>query len=205
VELRAIPCQVVLDVSRAQGTPRRQTPSKVTGTTLRDAGRNDDTQASGGDRTQLNPHAAEFVPSNRFAIDVELGQLHGEHSPQAEVSNRPRVGVATARNTGAMSTKLRSEVEIEARGDPPRLQAVRIRGHMEGVPATFLVDSGANISVISEDVWKRLPRPVRDTSTEQEADVKTVGGTAVAKSRVRCNITINGRTVVTPCWSWTSA
>jgi hypothetical protein len=195
-ELCAIPCQVVLDVSRAHGTPRGQTPSKVTGTTLRVAGRDDETIASGGGRTRLNPHAAEFVPSDRFAIDVGLGQPHSEHSPPAEVSGRPRVGVATVRDLEMKRKKPRSEVEIEARGDPPRPQAIRVRGYVEETEVVFLVDSGANTTVISEKIWDRLPQSVRNTGTGQHADVDTIGGIAIARDRATCSITINGRTIV---------
>jgi hypothetical protein len=61
---------------------------------------------------------------------------------------------------------------------------------------TFLVDIGANTSVISENIWSRLPSAVRNASTKREADVGTVSGIVVAKGRVQCSITINGRTIV---------
>jgi hypothetical protein len=110
-ELCAIPCQVVLDVSRAQGTPRGQTPSKVTGTKLRDEGRDDETQASGGGRTRLNPHAVEFVPSHRFAIDRESVPLRGEQLSSTRKNERYRVGVTSAKS----STTEMSDEECNAR------------------------------------------------------------------------------------------
>jgi hypothetical protein len=195
-ELCAISGQVVDVRSSASSAPSDMAESRPEVATADRGQRCDRTQANGHSWTQLNPNADVFVPSNRTAIDKESVPLRGEQLSSTRKNERYRVGVATAKSQIASAKESRGAVEIEARGDPPRPQAVRVRGCVEGAEVTFLVDCGSNTTVISEKTWRRLPRAVRDTGTGEGPDVGTIGGTAVAKDRVACNITVNGRTIV---------
>jgi hypothetical protein len=173
-ELCAIPCQAVLDVSLAQGTPRGQTPSKVTGTKLRDEGRDDETQASGGGRTRLNPHAVEFGPSHRFAINKESVPLRGEQLSSTRKNERYRVGVTSAKS----STTEMSDEECNARERGVDGLELEPEGGQLAVSSAWpLVKSESSVKLTS------MPEPLREQAGTEDLHL----GEAVTSAKPSCD------------------
>ncbi len=78
-----------------------------------------------------------------------------------------------------------------------RRKGFYLKGYLERKPLEFLVDTGAETTLISFSVLDSLPRALRtcfqdNSSTLQLAD----GEDFVAKGPVVCNLTVSGRTIV---------
>ena len=74
-----------------------------------------------------------------------------------------------------------------------------INSYLEGVKTTFLIDTGAEISIISEETLAKFPKTLRVAFQDRTQVLVMVSGERVlAKGPVLCNITVNGHTILEP-------
>ena len=77
-----------------------------------------------------------------------------------------------------------------------KAKSLVVSGFVEGVGLRFLVDTGAEISVVSLIALAKFPRALRVSFQDNSRVLKIANGEeVVAKDPVLCNITVRGRTV----------
>ncbi len=85
-------------------------------------------------------------------------------------------------------------------------KALYVSGLIEGCKVRFLIDTGAEITVIGSEVVGHLPRSIRMAFLERSYTLVMASGHRVtAQGPVLCKLTIAGRTVIEPVCSLPSA
>ena len=97
---------------------------------------------------------------------------------------------------GSCSTGDNAPVRPVASADSKR-KGLFVDGYVERKKITFLVDTGAEPTLISLDVLKELPKPLRRAFQDCSSTLQLADGQALrAQGPVMCNITVAGRSVL---------
>lgn len=80
-----------------------------------------------------------------------------------------------------------------------------LEANIAGEKLTFLVDTGADVSIITQNSWDQLPSHVRDSDYLSNGNTKNnilegVGGEVSAKGIVELPLTVMGRTSLHTFW-----
>ena len=145
--------------------------------------------------SSLNAEAAPFIPRAwQSGVDTRDGVEH----PDAD-GDLVRLE-STEENVNA------SELPTVAAVSSLGLQnQAFINGYLEGVKTKFLIDTGAEISIISEETLARFPKTLRFAFQDRTHTLVMASGERVlAKGPVLCNITVNGHTILEPVCAMSS-
>ena len=139
--------------------------------------------------SSLNVEAEPFIPRKlKCSVDSQDGVEHSGLS-EVEFGQQPSKEVSKGINAPAVAA-------VSSQGLPKQ---AFINGYFEGVKIKFLIDTGAEISIISEETLARFPKTLRVAFQDRTHILVMASGERVlAKGPVLCNITINGHTILEP-------
>ena len=137
---------------------------------------------------------------------VNLPEVRGnEYVPSSLMADTPQcvMQMDTPHPIPSYQPVVQEEVEAVQMVNNPRVAPVKgvrtslyINGTVEGQKVRFLVDTGAEVSVISHETLQRLPTSVRQRFEDSKKKLITASGEEVeALGPVLCSITVQDRTV----------
>ena len=163
--------------------------------------------------SRLNPDAVEFRRAVAddcpclFNVDavtsVKSVQCEGAVVPEVadeHASAQPAASIVAEKESasvaGSCSTGDNAPVRPVASADSKR-RGLFVDGYVERKKITFLVDTGAEPTLISLAVLKELPKPLRRAFQDCSSTLQLADGQALrAQGPVMCNITVAGRSVL---------
>ncbi len=149
-------------------------------------------------RTKRNDDNPVMIGISEF--EDEHGICDSQIDRNGNKTNCAFLDVTEIGIAGCVESKCESATEVQQNSLPPaNIRSLYVKGRVEGFPVDFLVDTGADVTVISQTLLRKLPNQDLRQWEDKSYPLHAADGTVIkAFGPIPTSIELCGKRIITP-------